>query len=136
MSLISQTPLYQKLGIKPGSKVSVINAPKEYKSLLQLGTVNCDFIPSTTLRADIVHIFVASQAELAAELQAAKPRIFPAGSIWISWEKKTAKPTPKTNLDENAIRDYALTHGLVDVKIASINDTWSGLKLVYRLKDR
>ncbi|HSX24456.1 MAG TPA: DUF3052 domain-containing protein [Candidatus Andersenbacteria bacterium] len=132
----SSTPLYKKLGIKPGSRVSVINSPNGYKSWLQLGSVNCDFVPSTTLKADIVHIFAKTQAEFASELHAAKPRIFPAGAIWVSWPKNSARSTIKSSLTENAIRDYALTHGLVDVKVASINDAWSGLKLIYRLKDR
>jgi hypothetical protein len=54
--------------------------------------------------------------------------------MWISWPKKSSGVT--TDLDENFIRDFGLQHGLVDVKVCAVNEIWSGLKFVYRLKDR
>jgi hypothetical protein len=54
--------------------------------------------------------------------------------LWISWPKKTSKI--KTDLDENIIREIGLAHGLVDVKVCAVDETWSGLKFIYRLKDR
>ncbi len=56
------------------------------------------------------------------------------GMLWMSWPKKASKVA--TDLDENIIRNFALKNGLVDVKVCSVNEIWSGLKLVYRLIDR
>ena len=54
--------------------------------------------------------------------------------IWVSWPKKSSKVP--SDLDENIIRDFGLTCGLVDVKVCAVDDVWSGLKFVVRLKDR
>lgn len=57
------------------------------------------------------------------------------GRIWISWPKGTSKI--ETDLNKDLIRDYVLrTTGLVDVKVAAIDQDWSGLKFVYRLENR
>lgn len=63
-----------------------------------------------------------------------KAALLPAGMLWISWPKKAAKMP--TDLDENIIREVGLASGLVDVKVAAVDERWSGLKFVYRLKDR
>jgi hypothetical protein len=54
--------------------------------------------------------------------------------LWISWPKKAAKVT--TDLSEDVIRALGLENGLVDVKVAAVNQVWSALKFVYRLRDR
>jgi hypothetical protein len=54
--------------------------------------------------------------------------------IWIAWPKKASGVT--TDVSENAIRDFALTLGLVDIKVCAIDETWSGLKLVIRKENR
>ncbi len=58
----------------------------------------------------------------------------PAGMLWISWPKKASGVA--TDLTEDVIRLIGLAHGLVDVKVAAVDEVWSGLKFVRRVKDR
>jgi hypothetical protein len=60
--------------------------------------------------------------------------LHPAGMLWVSWPKKSARVP--TDLTEDVVRAIALAGGLVDVKVCAVDDTWSGLKLVRRLEDR
>ena len=83
---------------------------------------------------DYVHLFVGSKADLRALLPNTKIGLADGGMVWVSWPKKSSKI--KTDVSENDIRDFALTLGLVDVKVCAIDETWSGLKLVIRRKNR
>ena len=83
---------------------------------------------------DWVHAFYGSRQMLEQELATLKQHLAPAGQLWVSWPKKSSGVT--SDLDENIVRQIGLANGLVDVKVAAIDDTWSGLKFVYRLKDR
>lgn len=130
----SKNPLYKKLGLKPGFIAKLINEPDNYEKLIG------DFMQSLTIKnndktnLDFIHFFTNSISELEKKLPALKNQIKKDGTIWISWYKKSAgKPT---ELTENIIRDTALAIGLVDVKVCAVDDDWSGLKLVFRLKDR
>jgi hypothetical protein len=131
----SGTQLAKKLGIKTGFTVWVVNAPANYKSLLVDLPDEVKFIssPPSSL-VDMVHLFGREYSTLPSHLQKAMEAIPKSGVIWVSWPKKAAKVT--TDIDENKIRELALSMGLVDVKVCAVDDTWSGLKLVYRLKDR
>jgi len=60
--------------------------------------------------------------------------LMPDGSLWISWPKKASGVA--TDITEDVVRAVALPTGLVDVKVAAIDDVWSGLKLVRRLENR
>ena len=126
----SGTPLIKKLGIKPGMRVCLLNAPDEYLSWLGEAVEH-----STVLGpCDFVHAFLLDRTEYEDLLSALRSAIFPNGMVWISWPKKASKVP--TTLDENVIRDLALANGLVDVKVCAVSDVWSGLKLVVRVKDR
>jgi hypothetical protein len=125
----SKRPLGDKLGLKVGMRVAVINPPAGYPSLD--GVEEVALSPKSL---DFIHLFIKSRAELDAEFPKLKAALTPAGILWISWPKKAAKV--ETDLDENIIRDTGLAVGLVDVKIAAVDAVWSGLKFVYRLKDR
>jgi hypothetical protein len=83
---------------------------------------------------EVILCFCPTAARLAARWPALHRRTTPAGALWIAWPKR-ASGVP-TDLDENVVRDHALAHGRVDVKVAAIDDTWSGLKNVIRLADR
>lgn len=83
---------------------------------------------------DLIHFFTEEEKQLTSKIPQLKKHLSPAGSLWISWPKKTSGI--KTTLDENKIRSIGLKNGLVDVKVCAVNDTWSGLKFVFRLKDR
>jgi hypothetical protein len=83
---------------------------------------------------DFIHFFTTSRTELEKHLPALKQELDYGGCVWISWPKKSSGVT--NDLTENVIREAALVLGLVDVKVCAVDETWSGLKLVYRLKDR
>lgn len=126
----SGTPLHQKLGIKEGFTVRLINAPRHYKELIS----GVKVVYKTGGTVDLIHFFTNSAVELEKVLPVIKLDIKKDGMIWVSWYKKASgKPTKVT---ENMVRNTALAVGLVDVKVCAIDEDWSGLKLVYRLKDR
>ncbi len=130
----SANPLYKKLGIKEGYTVAFINAPGHYTELLGDITATLTMAGANAGELDLIHLFTNSEKELSSTLPRLMKRIKKDGTIWVSWYKKSAsKPT---ELTENLIRDIALAAGLVDVKVCAVDDEWSGLKLVYRLKDR
>jgi hypothetical protein len=83
---------------------------------------------------DMVQIFATEMEELQTIFPILKKNIRPTGMIWVSWPKGSAKL--KTDLNENRIRELGLHHGVVDVKVIAVDETWSGLKFVFRLKDR
>ena len=83
---------------------------------------------------DAAHIFVTSGGELEAKLNRLMPLLSPVGMIWVSWPKRASKV--RTDITEDVIRDICLPMGLVDVKVCSVDDIWSGLKLVIRKERR
>ena len=129
----SDKPLFEKLGIKTPSRTHFINIPSNYFSWLELPE---ETLQKVTLNQnpDFIHLFVTSIHELKEQLPNLKHHLDPAGMLWISWPKKTSG-IPH-DLNENDIRECALQNGLVDVKVCSVSKEWSGLKLVFPLKDR
>lgn len=131
----SKTPLGRKLGIKKGFTALFINKPTHYFDLFS------DFPEDVLIlksgkedEVDFIHLFVKSREELEDRIIHAKPLLKKDGLIWVSWPKKASKI--ETDLKRDYIREFILGIGLVDVKVCSIDDDWSGLKFVYRLKDR
>lgn len=131
----SGTPLPQKLGIKPSGSVGLVNAPKDFRSTL--GPLP-EGVTLTPLRAgrshDVVLLFARDEKALASGLGPATKAMADETALWICWPKKTSPLA--TSLDENGVRKRGLDAGLVDVKICAVDSDWSGLKFVYRLKDR
>ena len=134
MAGYSGTPLVKKLGIKPGHRVGFIAAPKNYAATLGKlpPEVSVSRAPNGTL--DFIQLFVRNRSALESELPRAQGVLAQDGMLWISWPKQASGI--RTDLNENAIREFALACGLVDVKVCAVDDTWSGLKLVYRVRDR
>jgi hypothetical protein len=130
----SGTPLAKKLGIKPGFRVELINAPDYYLNLFTDLPPDLVFSHYPDELKNFIHVFVDHRATYFEILPRIKEQIVPNGIIWISWPKKASKVP--TDLNENIIRNYALETGLVDVKVCAVDETWSGLKLVIRLVDR
>ena len=130
----SGTPLVKKLGIKTGMKVAFVAAPRHYPELLGPLSDEVRVMRRLGRRMDLVHFFTASYAELQRRFPALKRALASDGSLWISWPKKASK-LPK-DLAEPDVRKTGLDGGLVDVKICAVDEDWSGLKFVYRLKDR
>jgi hypothetical protein len=134
MAGYSETPLLKKLGIKPDFNVAFVNAPENFAKQLELpATVNIK-PPLKSKELDLIIVFVNSQKTLTTAFAQYSARIKPAGMFWVSWPKK-ASGVP-TDLNENIVRDIGLQTGLVDVKVCAVDEVWSGLKFVFRLKDR
>ncbi len=123
----SGKPVWEKLGLKPGLRVSVLGQDVEYAAL-----VGMDFEILSTLPADadLVHIFVVERALLERELTRLWTECSRQVMVWVSWPKKASKVP--TDIDEQVIRDVCLPMGWVDVKVCAVSDVWSGLKLVVR----
>jgi hypothetical protein len=130
----SGTPRVKKLGIKEGHRVLFPGAPEGFDALLDMpGAVEiADEDDGSTL--DVIVLFVRSQDEMEARFGPLAARLAPAGGLWIAWPKKTSGI--RSDLTDNVVREYGLSTGLVDVKVCAIDETWSGLKFVIRVKDR
>jgi hypothetical protein len=129
MAGYSGTPLARKLGITPDSAVLVDGAPDGFA----IDGVRPARRPGKG-PYDVILCFCADHARLARRWPVLHPLTTPAGALWIAWPKR-ASSLP-TDLDENVVREHALAHGRVDVKVCAIDDTWSGLKHVVRITDR
>jgi len=130
----SGKPLLEKLGIRPGDRVSIENAPGHYLRLLGKLPEGVELFAGRASGLDVLHLFVGDRGQLTEAFPRAKRRINPSGMLWVSWPKQTS--ALKSDLNENTVRDIGLAHGLVDVKVAAIDQDWSALKFVYRTKDR
>jgi hypothetical protein len=126
----SGTPLAKKLGFKPGFAAVYVNPPDDFDALL--GELPDDVKVLKRLREDLdlVVCFVTARAELERRLPKLRAALAPAGMLWIAWPKR-ASGVP-TDMTEDVVRDVALPTGLVDTKVAAIDATWSGLRLVIR----
>jgi hypothetical protein len=134
MAGYSGTPLTKKLGIKDGSRVAFVNAPKDFQSQLTELPDNVKFLKPATKSLDLLLLFVVSERILARDFAKLAGRLTANGMIWIAWPKKSSNVA--TDLSFDRVQRIGLNAGLVDVKICAIDETWSGLKFVYRLKDR
>jgi Protein of unknown function (DUF3052) len=134
MAGYSSAPLAKKLGIKEGSRIALFNAPRTFRSELGELPDNIEFAKRSNKPLDMVLLFVSSERELARDFAKHAKKLAANGMIWISWPKKSSGLT--TDLSFERVQKIGLDAGLVDVKICAIDDTWSGLKFVYRLKDR
>jgi hypothetical protein len=130
----SGTPLAKKLGIKPGFKIKLVHQPDYYFKLFTDLPADLKDISGKKTKKDFIHYFTKSATELKKEIKQLREEIEENGMIWISWPKKAAKI--ETDVDEHTVRDLALKNGLVDVKVCAVDEIWSGLKLVIRVKDR
>jgi hypothetical protein len=135
MAGYSGTPLPRKIGVKDEHVVFLDGMPDE----VDLG----DFGAATVVRrlpraADVTLTFHLEYAALARRFPQLIERTVPNGMIWVCWPKKAAQKALGlvSDLDENKVRDLGLSIGVVDVKVAAMDDTWSGLKFVRRLTDR
>ena len=134
MAGYSQTPLVKKLGIKPGIRLAVVDPPGAYHELVEGLPADCVFLDLASGPLDFIHVFVQQEQRLRALFPTLKANLSSSGMLWVSWPKR-ASGIP-TGLNENLIREIGLQNGLVDVKVCAVNEQWSGLKFVYRLKDR
>jgi len=130
----SGKPLLQKLGLKPGLRAAVVNPPANYEAMLGNRSAGVQIKRGLPPGLDFIHVFVTAAAELESRLDDYRSAIDPDGTIWVSWPKRSSGRV--TDLTEDVVRAAALSHGLVDVKVCAVDEVWSGLKLVIRLRDR
>ncbi|MDP8976150.1 MAG: DUF3052 domain-containing protein [Actinomycetota bacterium] len=126
MAGYSGTPLQKKLGMKPGHRVSFVNAPADFADKF----TDVEVLARLRRPLDVVVLFATWQRDLLRRLPAAQRALTEDGGLWVAWPRKAAKVA--TDLDENAVRDLILSDVLVDNKICAIDETWSGLRFVYR----
>jgi hypothetical protein len=130
----SNNPLIVKLGLKDGLAARFVNVPNHYAQLLGDIPDGVRVIKSARSPADFIHLFVRNKAELRKHLPALKKQLTKNGMLWVSWPKKSSPMF--LDVTEDTVRESALKTGLVDVKVCAVDEDWSGLKLMYRLKDR
>ena len=134
MAGYSGTPLSQKLGIKAGARVALVRAPDGFEDTLYPLPDRVVLRAQARGAQDVLVFFATRRAELERRFDSFARAIAPAGGLWIAWPKKTAGVA--TDLTENVVRDVGLAHGLVDNKVCAVDDTWSGLRFVLRVRDR
>jgi hypothetical protein len=135
MAGYSKTPLAAKLGIKKDHCVAVINAPRGFRQILRQLPEGVSLREDGRASAlDVMIFFTSSRAELAQRFSRLANRLCPAGGLWVAWPKKASGMS--TDLTENRVREIGLAAGLVDNKVCAVDETWSGLRFVYRLQDR
>jgi len=130
----SGTPLPKKLGIKPGARVWLGDAPAEVRAELSAALAACESVRGGKAPLDFAMLFTTSKAKLENDFTPVSELLAPAGMLWVSWPKKSSGVA--TDLDENKVRQIGLDAGLVDVKVCAVTEVWSGLKFVRRVKDR
>jgi hypothetical protein len=125
----SGKPLFEKLGVKPGEPLFLVNAPREYFEFLELPKSKVTLAPRFGAGVKVVHAFAETAVDLRIALEKIAPKLSQGQSLWVSWKKGKV-----TDVTEDSIRKLALPLGVVDVKVCSVSDVWSGLKLVRRAK--
>jgi hypothetical protein len=134
MAGYSGTPLPRKLGIKEGHRVGLLDAPDGFDRTLGELPDGAETRTSARGSLDVVVFFTASRSAFSRRFDSLARAIFPDGGLWIAWPKRASGL--ETDLTEDVVREIALARGLVDNKVCAIDETWSGLRLVYRVADR
>ena len=130
----SGTPLARKLGISEGARVALLDAPDRFEDTLDGLPDGVTFRRTLRGGCEVAVCFVTRRRDLERRIDALGRAIHPAGGAWIAWPKR-ASGVP-TDMTEDVVRDVALPLGLVDNKVAAIDETWSGLRLVWRRERR
>jgi len=128
----SGTPLVAKLGLKSGARMQLVSPPRDFGHTI--GTMPDGVKPVARGTLDFAMLFVRGQSELKKAFPRLRDRLESNGMLWVAWPKKTSGV--ETDLSEDIVRSIGLEVGLVDVKICAVDNTWSGLKFVRRLRDR
>jgi hypothetical protein len=130
----SGTPLPKKLGIRPGARLGLISAPDGFD--VTLGALPDGVRVRRSVRGpfDVIVAFFEERAPVARRFSPLRDALDPAGGLWIAWPKRASGVV--TDLSENIVRELGLDAGLVDNKVCAVDEVWSALRFVYRLRDR
>jgi hypothetical protein len=134
MAGYSGTPLPKKLGVKSNQRIALVYAPKDFPKLLGPLPDNTTMVKRLDGPLDLILLFVDRERALAKQFPILAEKLARDGMIWIAWPKKSSGVA--TDLVFEKVQRIGLDCGLVDVKICAIDEVWSGLKFVIRLKDR
>ncbi len=134
MAGYSTRTLAQKLGLKEGKSSTIINPPYPLEKLFATPLTKLEISNGLDGKFSFIQFFTKSKNELSQKFPQLKTSLELDGFLWVSWPKRSSKIP--TDLNETIVREIGLREGLVDVKVAAIDETWSGIKFVYRLKDR
>jgi hypothetical protein len=126
----SGTPLVRKLGLRPGWRIAVLGAPARLEELLGELPEGSTLVRRLGGRLDAVWLFATERRVLERRLPAVLAALPPDGTLWISWPKRASGL--QTDIGEQTLRDVVLPTGWVDVKVAAVDATWSGLRFVLR----
>jgi hypothetical protein len=130
----SRTPLPKKLGIAEGAVVGFESAPETFETALGALPAGVKVRKTSTGRRDVIVSFVTRRSALERRIERLGESIFPDGALWIAWPKRSSGV--ETDITEDTVREVALPLGLVDNKVCAIDETWSGLRLVWRRERR
>ena len=130
MAGYSGTPLPQKLGIRPGMTLHVVDAPMDYAALIAPVGPKVAFATRLSRDVELLHAFATRKGRLEELLDRARATLGPDAVVWVSWPKKASGIA--SEITEDTVREAALPLGFVDVKVCAVDETWSGLKLVVR----
>lgn len=128
------TPLAKKLGFKDGTRYLLVAPPDSFERELATKPASAVAVAPNAPVADLIVFFAANLHTLTTQLPALIAKLPPAGALWVAWPKLASRVP--TDLRDGVVRTTLLATGLVDIKVCSVNDTYSGLKFVRRLKDR
>jgi hypothetical protein len=134
MAGYSGKPLPRKLGIKEGHEVAFVRSPPGFEATLGDLPEGVRVKSRATGTLDVIVFFVTRRAELERRFERLARALDPAGGLWIAWPKRASGAA--TDMTEDVARDVGVAHGLVDTKVCAIDDVWSGLRLVIRVRDR
>ncbi len=130
----SGTALAKKLGISERARVALVAAPNGFDAKLGALPDGVELRRQARGRLDVVVFFVTREAELARRFPALARALEPDGGLWVAWPKKASGVA--TDLGFAPVQQIGLDAGLVDNKVCAVDDTWSGLRFVYRVGDR
>ena len=126
----SGTPLAKKLGIKTGDAGALLGAPAAFAATLDGLPDGVQLRTAARGRNAVIVSFHTQRADLEGRVDALLAALEVNGGLWIAWPKKASKVP--TDITEDTVREVFLPRGLVDNKVCAIDETWSGLRVVWR----
>jgi hypothetical protein len=134
MAGYSGTTLPKKLGLRENQRIALVNAPAGFEKTLGVLPQNAHIVKRLSNPLDLVMLFVDQEKQLTKQFSSIVSKLTPNGMIWVAWPKKSSGVP--TDLTFDRVQRIGFDSGLVDVKICAVDEVWSGLKFVIRVKDR
>ena len=132
--MTGEIPLSQKLGIKEGRRVLLLDPPVNFARRLDPLPPNVGVTTRILHLNDIIVVFASSRAVLGELFPKAKHVLAPRGSLWVAWPRKSSGFF--TDLDESQVRAVGLAGGLTDNKIIAVDEIWSALRFIEKDRER